>query len=216
MPSITAVITSYGYRDFLAQAIDSVLSQTVIPDDILVVDDGKHDGCAEVARRHKLRYIERENNLGIIKNYNDILYNHVHTENMFILAADDYINPLYVEKMNVEGYDIISCDITLIGEYAFKSTFRKRNSCKDGYYIWNFKPGRSIFHANYIHGSSIYNVEKAKEVGYSGIRGKTEGRRFQEDWMLYRGMIKNGAKHLHISEPLLYYRRHRININGMY
>jgi len=181
-----------------------------------VVDDGAHDGCGAVAKKYKLRYIERPENWGILKNYNDILSNQIKTERMFILAADDYLNPQYIEKMNGLDADIISCDVTLIGNGAERVTPRKKTEYKNGYYIWRMRPGTSIYHANYIHGSSIFDVEKAKAIGYSGIRGKTQGRRLQEDWMLFRGMIKNGAKHAHVEEPLLYYRKHKYNINGIY
>lgn len=48
--SFAVVITSYNYRDFVAEAVDGVLAQTRAPAQIIVVDDGSTDGSAEFLR----------------------------------------------------------------------------------------------------------------------------------------------------------------------
>lgn len=50
-PLISVVITVYDCARYLAAAIDSVLSQTYRPVELIVVDDGSEDGSGEVARR---------------------------------------------------------------------------------------------------------------------------------------------------------------------
>lgn len=49
--TITAVIPVYNGELYLAEAIESVLDQTHLPDEIIVVDDGSDDGSAAVAKR---------------------------------------------------------------------------------------------------------------------------------------------------------------------
>lgn len=46
--SVDVVIDNYNYGEFLAGAIESALSQTVVPDRIIVVDDGSTDDSREV------------------------------------------------------------------------------------------------------------------------------------------------------------------------
>jgi len=46
-PQVTVILTAYNVRPFIAQAIDSVLQQTHLDYELIVVDDGSIDGSAE-------------------------------------------------------------------------------------------------------------------------------------------------------------------------
>ena len=52
MVSISVVIPTCNRRDLLPRALDSVLAQTSLADEIIVVDDGSHDGTPELVRRN--------------------------------------------------------------------------------------------------------------------------------------------------------------------
>ncbi|MCX7670338.1 MAG: glycosyltransferase family 2 protein [Anaerolineae bacterium] len=53
-PHISVIIPVYNGERFLAEAIRSVLDQTLPPDEIIVVDDGSTDGSAQVVERLRL------------------------------------------------------------------------------------------------------------------------------------------------------------------
>jgi GT2 family glycosyltransferase len=48
---VTVYIPAYNVSEFLAPCIESLLDQTLPPDEILVIDDGSQDNSAEVASR---------------------------------------------------------------------------------------------------------------------------------------------------------------------
>lgn len=52
---ITVVIPAFNARKYIGRALDSVLHQTLKPDEVIVVDDGSTDDTAELARTHPIR-----------------------------------------------------------------------------------------------------------------------------------------------------------------
>jgi SAM-dependent methyltransferase len=61
-PLVSLVITTYNHAHFLADAIDSVMEQTVRPDEVIVVDDGSTDMPGDIVRRYPgVTYIRQEN-----------------------------------------------------------------------------------------------------------------------------------------------------------
>jgi glycosyltransferase involved in cell wall biosynthesis len=62
--SITVVITAYNSQRHLAEAIESVLRQSLAPAQIVVVDDGSTDGTAEIALSFPAVELIRQENSG--------------------------------------------------------------------------------------------------------------------------------------------------------
>ncbi|MFT5050914.1 MAG: glycosyltransferase involved in cell wall biosynthesis [Chlamydiales bacterium] len=99
--SSACLINHYNYGDFIGEAVASVLAQTHLPTEIILVDDGSDaDSLAKVrqaaALSDRIRLIEKENGgqlscfeAGVAACNSDIL---------FFLDADDAWAPTYVEK----------------------------------------------------------------------------------------------------------------------
>ena len=51
---VSVIVANYNYGQFLAEALDSVLDQSVPPDEILIADDASSDISPEV-----IAYFER-------------------------------------------------------------------------------------------------------------------------------------------------------------
>lgn len=211
--TISVCIFSYKYAHLLAHAIESVLCQTRKPDKIYVVDDGAKDGVDKVLEKYSdydIIPILREENLGIVNNFQDVLMR-LETTHALMLGGDNYLHPKTLEELEKVDADIVSYDIILFGTEA--QSFASRRSCKmiNGYYVWQFKKG-NIRTGNYIHGSSLYNVELAKKFGY---KKNPRSRLSEEDYMLWKAMILDGnATHQHVKRPFLYYRRHKNNFQS--
>jgi glycosyltransferase involved in cell wall biosynthesis len=63
MPGISVIIPAYNHARFLPQAIESVLAQTLLPAELIVVDDGSTDDTPQVLARYSecVRYIRQQN-----------------------------------------------------------------------------------------------------------------------------------------------------------
>ena len=61
--SVSVVIPAYNLGSLVARAIESVLSQSRLADEIIVVDDGSSDDTAEHIKKYgdKVKYIYQEN-----------------------------------------------------------------------------------------------------------------------------------------------------------
>jgi glycosyltransferase involved in cell wall biosynthesis len=48
--SVSVVLPVYNHRDFVADAIRSVFEQTLVPNELIIIDDGSSDGSPEIVR----------------------------------------------------------------------------------------------------------------------------------------------------------------------
>lgn len=203
--TIGIVIASYKYGHLAGHAIDSVISQTRKADKIWFVDDGIGD-CTHLPPIYpEVEYVFREKNMGTVDNFQDML-SRVDTDYVMFLGADNWLRPDALELLEQNIADIVMYDIQVTGEFADEITGRHGNQIAKNQ--WGFYWNRAGGH----HGSMLYNVSKAKSLkGY--VDG--HGARTLEDLSLFQRMIQSGATINHISEALLYYRRHRENYNAV-
>ncbi|WP_460807831.1 glycosyltransferase family 2 protein [Micromonospora zhanjiangensis] len=95
-PTVSVVIPCYNYGHYLPECVHSVLSQSGVEVDVLIVDDASPDGSAEVARElsadPRVRLIAHRENRGHIATYNEGLAA-VDGEYVVLLSADDLLSP---------------------------------------------------------------------------------------------------------------------------
>lgn len=206
---ITVVVSSYKYGHLAAHCIESLLSQSYRPQKILFVDDGVGD-CAHLPKLYpQVDFVLREDNLGTVANFQDML-NRVETKYCMFLGADnwlrsDAIETFYKVLSDLQYPDVITYDIILTGE--LKET-RIRHHAQEmskhqGDYHW---------HITGHHGSMVYRTQLAKDLG--GYTKFNDSHQTLEDLSLWSKFMKAEAKVAYIDEPFLYYRHHRQNFNS--
>src|SRR5207302_1638938 len=98
-PKVSVIITSYNQQEYLREAIESAIDQTVAAFEIIVADDhSTKDGSIETIREYAARYprlvrgLFQEENVGIPKNRNSAL-RMVKGDHVAILDGDDRLLP---------------------------------------------------------------------------------------------------------------------------
>ena len=116
------VLVSYKYGHLAAHCIESVLCQTKKFDKIWVVDDGVGDckHLAEIYADRGIDFIFREENMGIVKNFNNMLMQKVDTDYVMFCGLDNWLRPDALEllsyQMDKPVPDIVTYDIIITGE----------------------------------------------------------------------------------------------------
>lgn len=98
--TVSVIVPTYNSGHFIAEAIDSILGQTRVPDQIIIVDDGSTDDTEQVVRRYtdpRIEYI-RQVNAGVSAARNAGLQA-ARGELVTFLDADDRWRPNFVERM---------------------------------------------------------------------------------------------------------------------
>jgi cellulose synthase/poly-beta-1,6-N-acetylglucosamine synthase-like glycosyltransferase len=96
---ISVYIPAYNASEFIARAIEGVLSQTVSADEILVIDDGSRDATCEIALRYPgvtLLKHERNRGLGAARN---TAFHAARNESVASLDADCVPDPRWLAAL---------------------------------------------------------------------------------------------------------------------
>jgi glycosyltransferase involved in cell wall biosynthesis len=106
-PRVSVIITSYNQQEYLREAIESAINQTVAAFEIIVADDhSTKDGSVEIIREYTAKHpglvrgLFQQKNVGIPKNRNSAL-GMVKGDYVAILDGDDRLLPRFIERHGV-------------------------------------------------------------------------------------------------------------------
>ena len=192
--------------EYLKLALNSMLNQTIKPNEIVIVKDGLlTDELEKVINDYKKEYpnifsvISNEKNIGLGLSLNKGL-SVCKNEIVARMDSDDICYPERCEK-ELEAFKIDS-NLSLVGAYisefsetpnnivSIRKVPLKQNE------IYEFAKKRSAFN----HPVVMFKKSKVLELGgYSSLRRN-------QDVDLFGRMLFAGCKALNIAEPLLYFR----------
>lgn len=100
IPKVTVAIPTYNRAHYLKESIPSVLAQTFMDFNLVIIDNASTDNTGEVVRSFadpRIEYFRNECNLGIIGNWNRAIELCV-GEYLNIFGDDDKMLPNFLEK----------------------------------------------------------------------------------------------------------------------
>ena len=169
-PSISIVITSYNHKDYLQEAIESVINQTVKPFEILVADDGSTDGSVELIENYSKTHADWiipviHENMGISRNRNSAL-ERVRGEFVGVLDGDDVFARTKIEKQS----QALQNDPGLGVVYSNFSRFRDDGTILNQRYKEQQPSGDIFFHvANLNFGIMRTMIARTSAVREAGL-----------------------------------------------
>ena len=204
--SVSVVITTYNHARFLADAIDSVLAQTMPPSEIIVIDDGSADNPESVVRAYQGITLIRQANQGLGAARNTGL-KAAKSRFVSFLDADDRLGPF-----------AIACNVALFQEHpdcafvygayryigetgAVLRSVPFRAVGQDAYA--HFLAGNQIG----MHATVLYRRDILKDAGGFDTR-----LRACEDYDVYLRLSESG-KVVGTPETLADYRQHGSNMS---
>jgi CMP-N-acetylneuraminic acid synthetase len=203
-PLVTVYVTNHNYGRYIKQAIDSVLAQTFLDFELIVIDDGSTDDSRQVigeydGRAH-VRVILQENKG--LNATNNIAISAARGQYVMRLDADDFLDPhaLLVMARTLDTHPHVAMvfpDYYYV-DIAGRVTGQERRH--------DFKTEVSLLDQPAHGACSMIRRECLLEV-----QAYSEGYRCQDGYDLWLKIIDR-YQVLNINLPLFYYRRHGNNL----
>jgi glycosyltransferase involved in cell wall biosynthesis len=211
---VTCLINHYNYGEFLLEALDSVLAQTRVPDEVIVVDDGSAPEHLEFVRRvgrssERVRIVEKSNGgqascfeAGFAEATGDIV---------FFLDADDRWLPDYVAA--VVGVFAMRPDVDFV---ATGRVLFDREGMRDGTRKESRYRGHSVVLCLESGGAWMGETTSCLAIRRQVLARifplpNPSGWRVCADEALVYGSSMVGARKYFLGEPLVEYRVHGDN-----
>lgn len=122
-PMVSVIIPVYGVEKYIKKCLESVLNQTFLDFECIIINDGTLDNSIQIAKEtvgHDPRFIflKKENGgLASARNYG---LDHAKGEYISFIDSDDYVEPDFIklplEKILQENLDICTFSINCVDE----------------------------------------------------------------------------------------------------
>lgn len=206
---VSVIIPTYNRQDHIVQCIDSILAQTILPHEIIVVDDGSTDNTVALLQQYKrsmVRYIKLEHKGLPAFPRNEGM--HIATgEYIAFCDSDDMWFPnkleIQLSLMSQFNWKASSTDAWIIegNQERYFKTYRSRFTDPLCELLWN----------NYIITSSIViqsNLLRGEQFDTSPIFIG------YEDYLLWLS-ISSSTHIMFINQPLVGYRKHTQSLSAV-
>ncbi len=217
---VSVVIPCYNSERYISQTIDSVVSQTISPLEVILVDDQSQDGTLDLLRRKEKQYkglvkiteLQKNQGASYARNYGA---KQALGDYILFMDADDLAEPKLIEKYCSRLEEINTEEK---GQYKLcYSAYIQidENDCVISEISRGiqFEPGETLgyeFVRNYILSTSGVLVKK--DV-FTTLEGFNENIRYSEDWDLWL-RLAGITDFAYVDEPLIKLRRHGNNLSS--
>ncbi|TAL60329.1 MAG: glycosyltransferase [Bacteroidetes bacterium] len=219
---VSVIVPNYNHSQYLKQRIDSILNQTFIDFELIILDDFSTDNSMEIIDDYTSRFQNITSHSNIANSGNsftqwDSGVNRAKGEYIWIAESDDFASPSFLEKTIAilekdENLGLVYCDSKVFNEQKKieyfvsekKTFFSKTKWLKDYSNNGREEITDYLYLANLINNVSSVLFRKSKyiEAGLADHSMKYCG-----DWFLYIRILLI-SDIAYIAEPLNNFRIH--------
>lgn len=208
-PVVSVLMSVYGGKQYLGQAIQSVLDQTFKDFEFIIVDDGSRDESLKMIRSFqdpRIVLIENKVNQGLTKSLNVGI---AKAKGKYIarMDADDISSANRLEKQvqfleENQGIWAVGTSAVLIDNNGEKKTTAKMPSDQQilGYLM--------MFGNSLIHPSVMMRTEMIRKIG-----GYSENCMVAQDYDLWIRILESGGQLANLEEELIKLRVHENSVS---
>jgi len=203
------VIPAYNAERFLSATVASVFAQTVLPDEVIVVDDGSTDGTPALLRSlredYPLRVITRENGRQARARNDGVAA--ARGELVAFLDHDDLWHPSKLERQ----LDQLGADPSL--GMCFTAVNVIRDGREEVARLENWDPNPAATLQRFLTGCHVTTpstVIARRELLERHVFA--EMKPYGADWLLWLAMAASGVRIGYLADPLVDYIQHETNL----
>ncbi len=218
-PLVSVLMPTYNFAEFLPQAIEGVLAQTMGALELIIGHTPSSDNTETIVAHYQRRdsrivYFRNAAYIPAVENFNRC-YKRMHPQSRYwiMCGSDDRWDPTLLEKLvaALEAHPEVT--IAHCNGYRVDARGRVINRYSDLYRETTPSPGvhrnvRELFFANYIlaFGALVHRERMARlydpEVVFDPTLTMTP------EYALWLRLFLRGAYGYYLPEPLVYYRKH--------
>lgn len=206
-PIATIYITNYNYGEFIEHAIESLLAQTFVSFEILIIDDGSNDNSSEIISRYQKLddvFVVYQKNKGLAAS-NNIAIKMARGKYIMRLDADDYLAKNCLEILIKKLEDNSNLALVFPDYYEVDINGKILNHI----IRHDFDKDVTLFD-NPAHGAcTMFRTRVLRSIG-----GYDESFNRQDGYYIWLKIIELGYQVSNINKPLFYYRQHDSNLTG--
>ncbi|GAA6621730.1 glycosyltransferase family 2 protein [Scytonema sp. NUACC26] len=211
---VSVLINNYNYQQYVLDAIDSVLKQSIPVDEIIVVDDRSTDGSVQIlkdkfADHETVKLVLKEENQGQLSSFNEG-FQAARGELICFLDADDIYKENYIEEIVNFYKEHPECDFLFCSAELFGNEERIA-SCYDKTRDLGISRIVTLYNRLWIgHRTSTLSMRKSVLEKLLPIPYLEDWRMRADDCLVYGASIV-GARKFYLAQPLVRYRVHGNN-----
>jgi hypothetical protein len=201
VPAFSVVIAAYNAAETIAEAIESVLSQTLPPLEVIVCDDGSTDATVAALEPYLDRIVCIGKSRGGAASARNAALQHARGDFLAVLDADDAYLPERLEALTELA--VTRPDLDILCTDAFLEVDRRPVATFSEGCAFETADQRTAILARCFCVAPAYRRMKLIDVG-----GFDESLRTGEDWECVIRLVCSGAVAGAVDEPLYRYRFH--------